>query len=234
MNKIKKFTSIKTIKDIEIKSDIGYIPVKNIMKTVEYDVYQITFNDGSIVKCADNHIFIDIDNNEIFAINLTSDHKIISESGYIQLVEIKKLDYKEHMYDIQMEYHNKYYTNNALSHNTTVAAGYIVHQMIFNAEYTTAVLANKGATSREILSRIKMMYEELPWFLQMGVSEWNKGRIQLGNKSKVISAAASTSSVRGQSVNCIDINTMITVKNKKTGEIENISVEELERRLGRS
>ena len=234
MNKIKKFISIKTIKDIEIKSDIGYIPVKNIMKTVEYDVYQITFNDGSIVKCADNHIFIDIDNNEIFAINLTNDHKIISESGYIQPVEIKKLDYKEHMYDIQMEYHNKYYTNNALSHNTTVAAGYIVHQMIFNAEYTTAVLANKGATSREILSRIKMMYEELPWFLQMGVSEWNKGRIQLGNKSKVISAAASTSSVRGQSVNCIDINTMITVKNKKTGEIENISVEELERRLGRS
>ena len=234
MNKIKKFTSIKTIKDIEIKSDIGYIPIKNIMKTIEYDVYQITFNDGSIVKCADNHIFIDIDNNEIFAINLTNDHKIISESGYIQPVEIKKLDYKEHMYDIQMEYHNKYYTNNALSHNTTVAAGYIVHQMIFNAEYTTAVLANKGATSREILSRIKMMYEELPWFLQMGVSEWNKGRIQLGNKSKVISAAASTSSVRGQSVNCIDINTMITVKNKKTGEIENISVEELERRLGRS
>ena len=234
MNKIKKFISIKTIKDIEIKSDIGYIPIKNIMKTIEYDVYQITFNDGSIVKCADNHIFIDIDNNEIFAINLTNDHKIISESGYIQPVEIKKLDYKEHMYDIQMEYHNKYYTNNALSHNTTVAAGYIVHQMIFNAEYTTAVLANKGATSREILSRIKMMYEELPWFLQMGVSEWNKGRIQLGNKSKVISAAASTSSVRGQSVNCIDINTMITVKNKKTGEIENISVEELERRLGRS
>lgn len=234
MNKIKKFTSIKTIKDIEIKSDIGYIPLKNIMKTVEYDVYQITFNDGSIVKCADNHIFIDIDNNEIFAINLTNDHKIISESGYIQPLEVKKLDYKEHMYDIQMEYHNKYYTNNALSHNTTVAAGYIVHQMIFNAEYTTAVLANKGATSREILSRIKMMYEELPWFLQMGVSEWNKGRIQLGNKSKVISAAASTSSVRGQSVNCIDINTMITVKNKKTGEIENISVEELERRLGRS
>jgi hypothetical protein len=68
----------------------------------------------------------------------------------------------------------------------------------------------------------------------MGVAEWNKGRIQLGNKSRVISAAASTSSVRGQSVNCIDINTMITVKNKKTGEIENITVEELERRLGNS
>jgi len=234
MNKLKKFVSIKTIKDIEIKSDIGYIPIKNIMKTVEYDVYELTFDNGEIIECADNHIFIDTNNKEIFAVDLTPEDKIISNNGFTSLISIKKLDRKEYMYDIQMEYHNKYYTNNVLSHNTTVAAGYIVHQMIFNAEYTTAVLANKGATSREILSRIKMMYEELPWFLQMGVSEWNKGRIQLGNKSKVISAAASTSSVRGQSVNCIDINTMITVKNKKTGEIENITVAELERRLGRS
>lgn len=234
MNKLKKFVSIKTIKDIEIKSDIGYIPIKNIMKTVEYDVYELTFDNGEIIECADNHIFIDTNNKEIFAVDLTHEDKIISNNGFTSLISIKKLDRKEYMYDIQMEYHNKYYTNNVLSHNTTVAAGYIVHQMIFNAEYTTAVLANKGATSREILSRIKMMYEELPWFLQMGVSEWNKGRIQLGNKSKVISAAASTSSVRGQSVNCIDINTMITVKNKKTGEIENITVAELERRLGRS
>lgn len=234
MNKLKKFVSIKTIKDIEIKSDIGYIPIKNIMKTVEYDVYELTFDNGEIIECADNHIFIDTNNKEIFAVDLTPEDKIISNNGFTSLISIKKLDRKEYMYDIQMEYHNKYYTNNVLSHNTTVAAGYIVHQMIFNAEYTTAVLANKGATSREILSRIKMMYEELPWFLQMGVSEWNKGRIQLGNKSKVISAAASTSSVRGQSVNCIDINTMITVKNKKTGEIENITVAELERILGRS
>lgn len=234
MNKIKKFVSVKTIKDIEIKSDIGYVPIKNVMKTIEYDVYEVSFDNGEVIKCADNHIFMDINNKEIFAVDLTIDDKIITENGITSLVSIKKLDYTEHMYDIQMEYHNKYYTNNVLSHNTTVAAGYIVHQMIFNAEYTTAVLANKGATSREILSRIKMMYEELPWFLQMGVSEWNKGRIQLGNKSKVISAAASTSSVRGQSVNCIDINTMITVKNKKTGEIENITVAELERRLGRS
>lgn len=234
MNKIKKFVSIKTITDIEVKSDIGYVPIKNMMKTIEYDVYQVTFSDGSVIKCADNHIFMDINNKEIFAAELTPENQIIGESGPVNPVEVIKLDYKEQMYDIQMEYHNKYYTNNVLSHNTTVAAGYIVHQMVFNAEYTTAVLANKGATSREILSRIKMMYEELPWFLQMGVSEWNKGRIQLGNKSRVISAAASTSSVRGQSVNCIDINTMITVKNKKTGEIENITVEELERRLGNS
>ena len=33
MNKIKKFVSVKTIKDIEIKSDIGYVPIKNVMNS---------------------------------------------------------------------------------------------------------------------------------------------------------------------------------------------------------
>lgn len=233
MNKLKKFTTIKTIKDIEIKSDIGYIPVKNIMKTVEYDVYKVIF-DNTEILCADNHIFIDINGNEIFCIDLIYGTEIKSDNGISIVQSVTNMGYTESMYDVQMEYHHKFYSNGVLSHNTTVAGAYIVHQMIFNDDYCTAVLANKGATSREILSRIKMMYEELPWFLQMGVSEWNKGRIQLGNKSKVISAAASTSSVRGQSVNCIDINTIITVKNKHTGDIENITVAELERRLGTS
>lgn len=232
MNKIKKFISIKTVSDIEIESDIGYIPVKNIMKTIEYDIYDILFDNGIIVKCADNHIFIDHLDNEIFAKELKEQQMIKSDNGLVKVVGVYKTDEKEHMYDIQMEYHHKYFTDGILSHNTTVVAAYVTHQMVFNAEYTTAVLANKGATSREILSRIKLMYEELPWFLQMGVIEWNKGSIELGNRSKVISAAASTSSIRGKSVNCVDINTKVTVKNKNTGEIETITISDLEKRLG--
>lgn len=232
MNPLKKFVSIKTISDIEIKSDIGYIPVKNIMKTIEYKIYNVVFDNGTEIRCADNHIFITVNNTEVFAINAIG-KTIITDNGNAIIIDVIDTGTTRTCYDIQMEYHHKYYTNGCLSHNTTVAAGYIVHNMIFTPERATAVLANKGATSREILSRIKDMYESLPWFLQMGVSEWNKGRIELGNKSKVISAAASTSSVRGQSINCIDINTMITVKNKKTGIIETITVDELETRLGR-
>ena len=231
MNNIKKFISIKTISDIEIESDIGYVPLKNIMKTVQYAVYKITF-DNNVVECADNHIFIDINDQQIFAKDLNVDDIIKSKNGISKVVSVEKTDRVENMYDVQMEYHHKFYTDNVLSHNTTVVAGYITHQMIFNEEYSIAVLANKGATSREILSRIKLMYEELPWFLQMGVTEWNKGSIELGNRSKVFSAAASTSSIRGKSVNCVDIDSIITVKNKKTGVIEEITISELERRLG--
>lgn len=231
MNKIKKFVTVKTLADIEIKSDIGYVPIKNIMKTVEYQVYQVIFTDGTIVKCADNHIFIDGKYKEVFAAELETG-QILYDNKVVE--SVTALDDKESMYDLQMEYHNRYYTNGVLSHNTTVVAAYICHQMIFNEEYTTAVLANKGSTSREILSRIKLMYEELPWWLQMGITIWNKGDIELGNRSKVLSAAASSSSIRGKSINCVDVSTQVTVKNKKTNKMETISIAELESRLVRA
>lgn len=228
---MKKFKTIKTISDIDIKTDIGFVPLKNIMKTIEYDVYIIKFENGYELKCADNHIIIDEYDNEVFVKDVDVGTLIKTDDGLSTVSSIVKTDEKESMYDFQMEYHHKFYTNGILSHNTTVVAAYLVHQMVFNEEYTIAVLANKMDSSREILSRMKLMYEELPWFLQMGVKTWNKGTIELGNKSKVISAAASSSSIRGKSVNCVDVNTLVTVKNKETGVIEQITIDELELRL---
>ena len=49
MNKLKKFVAIKTIQEIEIFTDIGFVPLKNIMKTIPYDVYEISFSDGKII-----------------------------------------------------------------------------------------------------------------------------------------------------------------------------------------
>lgn len=228
---MKKFKTIKTISDIDIKTDIGFVPLKNIMKTIEYDVYIVKFENGYELKCADNHIIIDEYDNEVFVKDVDVGTLIKTDDGLSAVSSIVKTDEKESMYDFQMEYHHKFYTNGVLSHNTTVVAAYLVHQMVFNEEYTIAVLANKMDSSREILSRMKLMYEELPWFLQMGVKTWNKGTIELGNKSKVISAAASSSSIRGKSVNCVDVNTLVTVKNKETGVIEQITIDELELRL---
>lgn len=234
MNHLKKFTNIKTVSDIMIKSDIGYIPVKNMMKTIEYDVYLVKFSDSTHLKCADNHILIDENDNELFVADLVPNkNKIKAKNGnLVYVTSIQKLPEKKQMYDLQLQYHHKFYTNNVLSHNTTVVAAYIAHQMTFRPEYKTAVLAHKLSASREVLSRVKLMYEELPWFLQMGVSEWNKGSIELGNKSQVFSAAAGSSSIRGKSVNCVDINTKVTVKNRATGEVETLTIAELENRIG--
>lgn len=96
---------------------------------------------------------------------------------------------------------------------TTVAAGYILHQLIFNKSFTVAILANKGAQAREIMERVQMMYEELPFFLQPGVKTWNKGSISLGNKSRAFTAATSSSSVRGKSINLLYMDEFAHIEN---------------------
>jgi phage terminase large subunit-like protein len=96
---------------------------------------------------------------------------------------------------------------------TTVAAGYILHELIFNKSFTVAILANKGAQAREIMERVQMMYEELPFFLQPGVKSWNKGSISLGNKSRAFTAATSSSSVRGKSINLLYMDEFAHIEN---------------------
>ena len=86
---------------------------------------------------------------------------------------------------------------------STVVAGYLLHFAMFNSEKTIGILANKAATSREILSRIQRMYEHLPFWMQLGVKEWNKGSMVLANDSKIIAAATSSDSIRGLSLNII-------------------------------
>jgi phage terminase large subunit-like protein len=85
---------------------------------------------------------------------------------------------------------------------TTVAAAILWH-VLFNENYNVAILAHKQSQSKEILSRIQLAYEHLPRWLQMGVSEWNKGNIELENGSKILASATSSSAVRGGSFNLI-------------------------------
>ena len=74
---------------------------------------------------------------------------------------------------------------------------------IFNPEKTIAVLANKGSTSREMLGRVTLMLENLPFFLQPGCKTLNKGSIEFSNNSRIVAASTSGSSIRGMSVNLL-------------------------------
>ena len=83
------------------------------------------------------------------------------------------------------------------------ACAYLLWFALFNSEKTVAVLANKGATAREMLSRITLMLENIPFFLQPGSKALNKGSLEFSNNSRIIAAATSGSSIRGLSVNLL-------------------------------
>ena len=83
------------------------------------------------------------------------------------------------------------------------ACAYLLWFTLFNSEKTVAILANKGATAREMLARITLMLENIPFFLQPGSKALNKGSLEFSNNSRIIAAATSGSSIRGMSVNLL-------------------------------
>lgn len=83
------------------------------------------------------------------------------------------------------------------------SVGYILWYAVFHPEKTVAILANKGATAREMLARVTLMLENLPFFLQPGCKALNKGSIEFSNNSRIVATATSGSSIRGMSVNLL-------------------------------
>jgi hypothetical protein len=127
--------------------------------------------------------------------------KVISlDSG---LVPFRLYPYQEKMFD--------HFNNNRFSivlacrqsGKSISSVGYIIWYACFHSEKTIAVLANKGATAREMLARVTLMLENLPFFLQPGTKALNKGSIEFSNNSRIIAAATSGSSIRGMSVNLL-------------------------------
>ena len=113
------------------------------------------------------------------------------------------------------------------SGKSTTMISFLLHYILFNQNMSVAILANKLATARELLGRLKLAYEYLPTWLQQGVVEWNKGSIVLENGSKVLAAATSSSAVRGGSYNCISGNSVVTLRDSTNGTIFDISIEKL-------
>lgn len=90
---------------------------------------------------------------------------------------------------------------------------YLLWYAIFKPEQTIAVLANKGSTAQEMLSRVTLALENLPFFLQPGCKTLNKKSIEFSNNSRIIAAATSGSSIRGMSVNLLFLDEFAFVEN---------------------
>lgn len=96
---------------------------------------------------------------------------------------------------------------------TTVA--YLLHYIIFSEHKTVGILANRGKTARGILSKLKEAYRLLPFFLQSGVREWNKGSIDLENGCSVFADATSESASRSESISLLVLDEFAFVENTK-------------------
>ena len=129
---------------------------------------------------------------------------------YIKIVSIDHGLIPFKMYDFQKDligtFHKNRFTICKLprqSGKSTTVLSYMLHYVVFNDNVNVAILANKAATSRDLLGRLQLAYENLPKWLQQGVMSWNKGSLELENGSKILAASTSASAVRGSTYNLI-------------------------------
>ena len=119
------------------------------------------------------------------------------------LVPFKLYDFQE---DMVQTVHENRFTIAKLprqSGKSTTMVAYLLHYTLFNQNMNVAILANKQAVAKDILSRLQLTYEYLPLWLQQGIVEWNKASIKLENCSRIIASSTSSSAIRGGSYNII-------------------------------
>jgi hypothetical protein len=102
----------------EVLSDEGWIPVHSCGITHSFRKYVVLFESGTTVECADRHVFIDENREEVFAKDLGPGDRILSESGVDPVFDVFDMGEDENFFDLTMERHNHYYTNGILSHNS--------------------------------------------------------------------------------------------------------------------
>jgi hypothetical protein len=129
---------------------------------------------------------------------------------YIKIITLDEGVVPFKMYDFQEEMIRTFYQNRFTIMKcprqvgkTTTTVAFLLWTILFQDSQSVAVLANRGETARGILGKLQLAYENLPMWLQQGVVEWNKGRVELENGSVIIASSTSGSAARSGSFNIV-------------------------------
>jgi hypothetical protein len=170
--------------------------LKQLGFAIDYEPWQLE----EIVKCIDDPIYFI----ETYCKIVSLDHG---------LVPFKLYECQKEKVNVILNNRKVILMEGRQQGKTITSAACILWYTLFQDSKTVAILANKAAAAREVMSRYQGMYENLPLWLQQGVKEWNKGSIELENGSKVFTAATAASGIRGKSVNWLYIDEAAIIPN---------------------
>ena len=71
----------------------------------------------------------------------------------------------------------------------------LLHYSLFNNDKNILIVANTSDTTVELLDKIKDIYINLPFFLKMGVKNWNKTSINFDNDCRIIAKSIKNASI---------------------------------------
>ena len=100
---------------------------------------------------------------------------------------------------------------------STLSAGYSLWLMLFNKDKNILCIATKQETAKNMVTKVKFMYENLPSWLKIDAAENNKLNLRLVNGSQIKATSASSDAGRSEAVSLLLIDEAAFIEN--IGEI---------------
>lgn len=171
------------------------------------------------------HVEIDLTKREFDEYLKCSNDPVYFAENYVKIVNVDLglIDFhpRDYQYEMLDTFHDNRFTICKMARQTgksTTVIAYFLWFILFNPDKSVGILANKQSLAIDIMDRLKLAYEHLPWFLQQGVMVWNKKKIELENGSKCMAGSTSSSSVRGMTFNAILLDEFAHIKGQVAEE----------------
>ena len=100
---------------------------------------------------------------------------------------------------------------------STLSAGYSLWMMTFHKDKNILCIATKQETAKNMVTKVKFMYENLPSWLKINAAENNKLNLRLDNGSQIKATSASSDAGRSEAVSLLLIDEAAFIEN--IGEI---------------
>lgn len=188
-----------------VETPDGYSSVKRSLKTVPYREWHMR-TDGHRLNGAGRHIVIDHNGEQQFIKDLKIGNRIQTNTGVERVQEVTMGSAEVEMYDLELDDEKHvYYTDGILSHNSTVAAAFLLWYSIFNFDKTVLIASRANDHAMEMIERIRFAYEYLPFWIKPGVRDdgWNKHTLGFDNGSRIMSTATSENAGRGYAISLL-------------------------------
>lgn len=88
---------------------------------------------------------------------------------------------------------------------STLTAGFILYKMLFNSDFNVLVVATKQEVAKNLVTKVRVMHENLPMWLRGNTVEDNKLSLRFKNGSQVKAVAASVDAGRSEALSLLVI-----------------------------
>jgi hypothetical protein len=178
------------IDNLEIETDTGFSKLSHFHVTKPFTVHRIETSGGKWLECADTHIVFEPTMKEVFVKDLQQGSLIQTVDGIETITHIEIFKQTVSMADVTVDDENhRFYSNGILSHNSVISGIFIAWYLTFHYDRNALVVANKLQTTNEIVSKIKHVLQNLPFFLKTGIRSMGVTGISLDNGCRLISSA---------------------------------------------